>query len=259
MKLCLPLGERQLFLTQLNSFLPRDIRAHCLTRVSKGFNSKMFCGRRRYRYLLPTYLLADVGTVNLALSQAMLLQGSVPGAGVEGGYVEQGSSGCLSAQSLQTLRHCPPPSGGVFRGHRVSEDTLSKLRAALKCFEGTNVFHNFTSGKASSDATAQRFVLSFDCGDPFLAPGGQGEGEGDIEWVLLSVLGQSFLLNQIRKMVCLAVEVARGAATNATIKAALSPKHKVTLTATVLTIRWFVHCFSSDGDPSCSRNGAVST
>lgn len=97
-------------------------------------------------------------------------------------------------------------------------ETLDILRDTLSKFEGTHSFHNFTSGKTSADANASRYILSFACSEPFLAKAARPDtsdtssseqAEELTEWVLLSVLGQSFLLNQIRKMVSMAVEVVR--------------------------------------------------
>ena len=44
----------------------------------------------------------------------------------------------------------------------------------------------------------------------------------DSEWVLISVLGQSFLLNQIRKMLGLAIEVVNGTATDDNLASSFS-------------------------------------
>jgi tRNA pseudouridine(38-40) synthase len=49
-----------------------------------------------------------------------------------------------------------------------------------------------------------RYITSFTCGEPFV------DAVTDSEWVLLSIDGQSFLLNQIRKMIGLACEVVTG-------------------------------------------------
>ena len=98
---------------------------------------------------------------------------------------------------------------------------IELLREALKCYEGTQMYHNFTTGKHPTDANARRYVISFTCGEPFV------ETTSGAEWVLLSVVGQSFLLNQIRKMIGLASEVATGHAPLSMMKSALS-KQKVT-------------------------------
>jgi tRNA U38,U39,U40 pseudouridine synthase TruA len=96
--------------------------------------------------------------------------------------------------------------------------SMEAIEEALKGYEGTNPYHNFTTGKAPSDSNVKRFVVEFECDDPVV-----DESTG-VEWVLLSVLGQSFLLNQIRKMVGLAVDIARGATSIDKISDAFSPQ-----------------------------------
>jgi tRNA pseudouridine38-40 synthase len=109
---------------------------------------------------------------------------------------------------------------GILTSYRVDPARIELLRTALKCYEGTQMYHNFTTGKHPTDANARRYVISFTCGEPFVDPA------SDAEWVLLSVVGQSFLLNQIRKMIGLASEVATGHVPVSMMKDALS-KQKV--------------------------------
>jgi hypothetical protein len=85
-------------------------------------------------------------------------------------------------------------------------------------YVGTRRYHNFTTGKTYNDPESKRHMQSFEASEPFIDDVNGGE------WVVLSVLGQSFLLNQIRKMVTLAVEVARGNAGLAVFEEAFSAK-----------------------------------
>lgn len=102
-----------------------------MTKVSKGFNAKNFCGKRRYHYLLPTYMLLDNQVTNEKLSAAYKIQGPIAGAGYEGviiftpihtlnnntvsfflimgrpdaqGFVEASSTRSLTAESLSKVR-----------------------------------------------------------------------------------------------------------------------------------------------------------
>ena len=106
------------------------------------------------------------------------------------------------------------------KAFRVDSTRIGILRDALKCYEGTHSYHNFTTGKHPTDANSKRYIISFTCGEPFVDLG------SDSEWVLLSVVGQSFLLNQIRKMIGLATEVTNGQVPISMMKDALS-KQKV--------------------------------
>lgn len=211
MKLLAPLDKRAQFIEQLNSFLPPDIRAITMTKVSKGFNAKSHCTKRRYHYLLPTYALQPHSELTALLQVEFNLQGPVQGAGSEGGYIEEFSKRGVGRAGLE---HVYPQ----VKSYRTAPEAIERLRTALKSYVGTKAYHNFTTGKLPSDANAKRFVLSFDCGEPFV------DEESGVEWVLLSVLGQSFLLNQIRKMVGMAVEVCRGATPLSTIQDAFTTR-----------------------------------
>lgn len=199
---------------RVNGFLPADIRLHTMTKASKAFNAYANCTKRRYHYLLPTYVLMPEAQMTALLAAAMEAQGPIRGAGYEGGFVDPHSAKSLSAESLRALRE----QQAALRGFRVAAPTLAALRAALQLYCGTRSYHNFTSGKLPTDMSAQRYVLSFDCGEPFVF------AETGVEWVQLAVRGQSFLIHQIRKMVGMAVEVARSAAPLDTIRDAFTTR-----------------------------------
>lgn len=207
MKLLFPEKERSTFIDQVNSFLPSDIRLQTMTKVSKNFNAKSLCTKRRYHYLLPTFTLQSMEEVNKFLGEIYATQGPVKGAGYESGYVDPNTSKTLTRASLQSVRQ-------KFADYRVSPEIVESFRTALHAYEGTKNYHNFTSGKDSTEANSKRYILSFTCGEPFVSP------STGVEYVLLSVLGQSFLLNQIRKMVHFAVEICRGGATTENLAAA---------------------------------------
>jgi len=219
MKLEFPLGaaSRDAFLARLNRALPTDIRALAATKVSKAFNSKNFCTHRRYQYLLPTYALMPALQMNALLQRHFDKQGPVEGAAHAGGYVEASSGGELGAEALRRVH-------AELRQFRVAPEQLAALRKALAEFQGTHPMHNFTSGKHPLDQDAKRYILHFTCGEPYIPLTADGEEAAGVEYVLLEVLGQSFLLHQIRKMVALAAEVGRGAAPLRTVRDAFMNK-----------------------------------
>lgn len=194
--LCNP-EKRNEFIDSVNSLLPPDIRLQGMTKVAKSFNSKNLCSKRTYHYLLPTYTLKNAAEVTAAFNEIYDSQGPVVGAGYEGGYIDPATSRSLNRQSLEACYE-------QLRTYRVNTETLTTLREALHLYEGTRGYHNFTSGKDASEMNAKRYMISFTAGEPFVV-----ESTG-VEYVLLSVQGQSFLLNQIRKMVGFAVAIARG-------------------------------------------------
>jgi tRNA pseudouridine(38-40) synthase len=88
---------------------------------------------------------------------------------------------------------------------RATEQHLEKLRAALSVYEGTHSFHNYARGVNAAEGRSARYITSFNVETPVVFANG-------MEWIPTQVTGQSFLLNQIRKMVSMAMDVARGAA-----------------------------------------------
>lgn len=88
--------------------------------------------------------------------------------------------------------------------YRVPDDRIQKVNETLKLFEGTKNFHNFTSRKEFIDPSVKRFIMSFECGTPFVPEG------TTVEFATIKIKGQSFMLHQIRKMVGLTLAVVRG-------------------------------------------------
>lgn len=102
------------------------------------------------------------------------------------------------------------------KAFRVSTSKIDKVNELLKLYLGTKCFHNFTSRKEFVDPSSKRFIISFECGNPFVEP------KNGIELAVLKVKGQSFMLHQIRKMIGLLLAVVRGYTTEATIERAFS-------------------------------------
>lgn len=85
---------------------------------------------------------------------------------------------------------------------RASKQHLDEFNSILSKYLGTHNFHNFTSQKAATDPSALRFILSIECSQPFVRK--------NIEFVVVRIKGQSFMIHQIRKMVGLAIGIQRG-------------------------------------------------
>ncbi|DBB17512.1 TPA: hypothetical protein ACH3X3_002579 [Trebouxia sp. C0006] len=108
----------------------------------------------------------------------------------------------------------PPPSSFVF-----NEAATRRLTTILRQYEGTHNFHNFTVKLEATDPSAKRYMLSCQCAGTFEIQGQQ--------WVRIVIIGQSFMLHQIRKMVGMAVAIMRGDAPANCIKIGLQPKRAV--------------------------------
>lgn len=216
MKLLVDPEQRESFISKVNEFLPHDIKLQGMTKVAKSFNAKNLCGKRTYHYLLPTYVLQNSTEVNKELQQEYERQGPIVGAGYEGGFVDPATSRSLNREHLSLCYE-------KLKSYRVTDFTLATLREALQIYHGTRCYHNFTTGKDASEMNSRRFMISFTASDPFVV-----ESTG-VEYVLLAVQGQSFLLNQIRKMVAFAAAIARGDATTADLLTSFQPAQVINI------------------------------
>lgn len=98
----------------------------------------------------------------------------------------------------------------VKEDYRVTDEVLAHVQQILNMYKGTHNFHNFTSGKKPTDPSARRYIMEFTVGRPFV--------RDSLEYVVLTVKGQSFMLHQIRKMVGLMMAIVRGFAGIDTLK-----------------------------------------
>ncbi|XP_019453360.1 PREDICTED: tRNA pseudouridine synthase A, mitochondrial-like isoform X2 [Lupinus angustifolius] len=93
------------------------------------------------------------------------------------------------------------------------EKERERFNRILKYYVGTHNFHNFTTRTKAEDPAAIRYIISFDASTTVLVDG--------MEFVKCEVVGQSFMLHQIRKMMGLAVAVMRNCAPESLITNAL--------------------------------------
>ncbi|MFH4982694.1 hypothetical protein AB6A40_009403 [Gnathostoma spinigerum] len=91
---------------------------------------------------------------------------------------------------------------------RISKDTIEEVESLLHVFVGTHNFFNYTSGRNYEDRSCYRYIMSFECGEPFIF---NDDILGkEIEFVTLTIRGQSFMLHQIRKMIGIVIAIVRG-------------------------------------------------
>jgi len=85
---------------------------------------------------------------------------------------------------------------------RCNDGTITAVNNVLQHYIGSHFFHNFTSGKLAMEASSRRFIQEFEVDKIFEKNG--------MEWAVVRVKGQSFMLHQIRKMIGLAIAIVRG-------------------------------------------------
>ncbi|KAG7394784.1 hypothetical protein PHYBOEH_004662 [Phytophthora boehmeriae] len=191
------------FVAKVNAALPADIRVMQMVTVTKSFNAKMSCDQRTYEYLAPTFIFAK---------RARFIAKQENGEDKKDTtmwpsnlhHSEEGINDNLVIDETTLKAH---------KAFRLSEESLVELNAALKQYEGTHNFHNFTSKMEPTNPQAMRYIISFEVEHPFV--------QNDMEWVRLRVVGQSFLLHHIRKMIGTVVEVVSGVTGLETIERAM--------------------------------------
>lgn len=90
----------------------------------------------------------------------------------------------------------------VTKDYRATGDIMQRVNEVLGMYVGTHNFHNFTSGKKPNDPSSKRYIISFECAEPFVTDG--------MEFAVMTVKGQSFMLHHIRKMIGLMISIVRG-------------------------------------------------
>ncbi|XP_074061330.1 pseudouridylate synthase 1 homolog [Macrotis lagotis] len=86
--------------------------------------------------------------------------------------------------------------------YRLSPETLEKVNRLLAGYKGTHNFHNFTSQKGPKEPSARRYIMEMHCEAPFVREA--------MEFAVIKVKGQSFMMHQIRKMIGLVIAVMKG-------------------------------------------------
>eukprot|EP00898_Chlorokybus_atmophyticus_P009005 jgi/Chlat1/9105/Chrsp97S08383 len=207
---------------RINEHLPEQIRVHGYKRVTNSFDARLMCDCRRYEYVLPTFAFASARKTDALVATpapeappaaAAALDDRVQEASMAEPSADHATDGAVNGSAKpQTVLDGDVP----FKFNKSMREFVSKI---LSRFVGTHIFHNFTAKKPASDPSCQRYIKSFTISELFVVDG--------MELVRLTVVGQSFLLHQIRKMVGMVVAVVRGHATEETVEAALSRKQYV--------------------------------
>ncbi|CUG89520.1 pseudouridylate synthase, putative [Bodo saltans] len=116
-------------------------------------------------------------------------------------------------ERLMTYRTIPNEAMAKLSSYRISTENLARARSLFSRYVGTLRYHNFTPKGRSSDPSTIRYITSVTVDEPqIVAPGADDDlAQGYVmplcyrphgmEWVRIELEGQSFMLNQIRKMI----------------------------------------------------------
>ncbi|XP_076467922.1 pseudouridylate synthase 1 homolog [Babylonia areolata] len=141
--------------------------------------------------------------------------------------------GCVrTTQGFDSKNHCTartykymlptysfaPVEKFITKDYRLPDGSLQRVNEVLGKYVGTHNFHNFTSGRKPNDPSSKRYIISFESGEPFVRE--------DMEFVILTVKGQSFMLHHIRKMIGLMIAIVRGFCGEDVLKKSWGP-HKM--------------------------------
>jgi len=164
------------YVTDINSNLPDSIRVFSLHRTSKTFSGRKFASHRAYDYYIPTFLFSPKSEVAFSIEDKP--------------DPEQESEENKTVFSRMNIERSSLKD--IYK-YRIDDESLLKVQTLIRMFEGNNKYHNYTSKMKASDAKSYRYILK--------AKAYEKSVHNGIEYLRLTFKGQSFLYNQIRRMV----------------------------------------------------------
>lgn len=120
---------------------------------------------------------------------------------------------------------------------RYGEAEKERFNRILKYYEGTHNFHNFTTRTKAEDPAAKRYILSFNANTVLNIDG--------IDFIKCEVVGQSFMLHQIRKMIGLAVAIMRNCCPESMMEKAFEQKVNINVPMAPEVGLYLDECFFS--------------
>lgn len=157
-----------------NELLPLDIRIFRIIEMSDNFNAKDNNNHREYHYILPSFMLEprERQTEPKAISN------------------DNNTKEEISQDNYQANYD-----------FKITPEFKDKIIQICNAFKGSKKFHNYTKKIDFSEAQSVRHIYDLSIGDI---------GSFDsFEYIKFKIVGQSFLYNQIRKMIGMIIELCR--------------------------------------------------
>ncbi|SOS77942.1 U2 snRNA/tRNA pseudouridine synthase,putative [Plasmodium sp. gorilla clade G1] len=258
--------KEEKFKNLLNDHLPCDIKCFKIYKVTKSFDARKFCSFRFYEYLFPVYVLSEVQVnekYKETFHQAILdideyvqrckeekrtrrnnEKNHIDSTNKENEniYFKNGdnidsmnSTTNNNSKDLSCTKDNTEQPNIVENIKRdiidedifsikhfkedLNEEELNTFFDIFNNYVGYHNFHCFTKKKI--DQTTYRFIKYFDVSTVKLF---------DYHFLSVKILGQSFLMHQIRKMITLAVETYRKATSINSIYYCLNTKNYIPIT-----------------------------
>ncbi|KAL3840162.1 hypothetical protein ACJIZ3_024753 [Penstemon smallii] len=124
------------------------------------------------------------------------------------------------------------------------DEVKERFNRILRYYEGKHNFHNFTTRMKAEDPAAKRHILSFNANTMVNVDG--------IEFIKCEVVGLSFMLHQIRKMIGLAVAIMRNYAPESLIETAFQQKVNINVPMAPEVGLYLEECFFSSYNQKCN-------
>lgn len=145
--------------------------------TQRNFHAKNKCDSRIYEYLMPSYALQQLEPNKEWTTEP------------------QSEQDIQIATADSTLtRYMKPTDPAKLLAYRVDQERFAMFKRAMQMFKGTHNFHNYTIARSFKDRAANRFMIDINVDEPTMI--------GGMEWISVKLHGQSFMLHQIRKMIC---------------------------------------------------------
>lgn len=162
----------------MNKNLPETVRVFSLHRTTKGFNVRNFASHRMYDYYIPTFLLNPESKVTYTIRDV-------------NNDADTEESEFAVFKRITIDESCLPE----LYSYRIDKTSFDRFQNLIKQFEGSHKFHNYTRQIGPNDPEAYRQINKAKAYELKMFNG--------IEFARISFKGQSFLYNQIRKMVAI--------------------------------------------------------